>query len=349
MSRPWLQRKRKAELIELAQLARIPNADGYLKDDLVTVLEERLDHNESKFGRIAELSDYYSKTRIGSPVKRELRSSPSESLAAAKTRRRTLVKTPEPTPVETVHAVKAAAPLPPAVTRTPLNFPPPPLDLPTPQIDFPASPADLASVADQTFRAASTKATELWSRTRIDQAKELIRESASSVSSIQTLILLIEAIGLQYNTLQVFNLAPTPDTLLSVPDGWRLLTSDWWAPATLWSLTSWILPLIASYFFNLTLRANTMRRSAEREYPADPLTFNIVKAVLAYSAYYRPLVEMAVGGHTAFVRAEGARWGPFSSETVGVVRGNVPGGHAGLQIGAVVGILVSLYDAALKK
>lgn len=244
--------------------------------------------------------------------------------------------------------LSSPVPTPVSIARTPRSLPRRVSEVVS-EVDFPASPAQLAEVADQSFQAAATKATELWSRTRIDEIKEFIRENASSVATIQTLILLIEAVGLQLNTLQTFNLAPTPDTLVSVPDGWRLLTSDWWAPATLWSLTSWVLPLVASYFFNLTLRANTNRKSTEREYPADPLTFNIIKAVLAYSAYYLPLVETSVGGQTTFSRAAGTRWGPFSTETVDVVRGNVPGGHAGLQIGAVVGILISLYDAALKK
>lgn len=42
-------------------------------------------------------------------------------------------------------------------------------------------------------------------------------------------------------------------------------------------------------------------------------------------------------------------WGPFSEYAVARVGNNVPGGYYGLQIGSLVGILVSLYDAALKK
>lgn len=192
----------------------------------------------------------------------------------------------------------------------------------------------------------------MWERTRVDEIKELIRENVSSVAAIQTLILLIEAAGLQFNTLQTtpaIALDSANSHYLHIPDFWTLLTSEWWAPATLWSLTSWVLPFIFSYFFNLTLRSNTNHKSSYRQYPADPLVFNIVKAVLAYSAYRLPIIDATLVGEAGLVKAVDLSWGPFSEQSVSVVRNNVPGGYHGLQIGAVVGVLVSLYDAALKK
>lgn len=225
------------------------------------------------------------------------------------------------------------------------------------EVDIPASPAQLAEVADQSFQVVKSKATELWERTRIDQLKELIRENVSSVAAIQTLILLVEATGLQWNTLETTAATALPAEIskhtgllfLLVPNFTALLSSDWWAPATLWSLTSWVLPLIFSYFFNLTLRSNTNRKSSDRQYPADPLTFNIVKAILVYSAFRIPTIDPSVVGEPGIAHVIDYSWGPFSAETVGVVRNNVPGKFNGLQIGALVGVLVSLYDAALKK
>lgn len=220
------------------------------------------------------------------------------------------------------------------------------------EIDLPASPSQLAEVADQSLQAAKTKASELWEKTRIDEVKEAIRENVSSVAAIQTLILLIEAAGLQFNTLQTtpaFAIDASNSHYLHIPDFWTLLTSEWWGPATLWSLTSWVLPFVFSYFFNLTLRSNTNHKSSYRQYPADPLVFNIVKAILAYSAYRLPVVDASLVGEAGLAKAIDLSWGPFSEQTVGVVRNNVPGGYQGLQIGALVGVLVSLYDAALKK
>lgn len=201
------------------------------------------------------------------------------------------------------------------------------------------------------------KATELWERTRIDQFKEIARENASSVATIQTLILLIEAIGLQWNTLETTAAASLPEEVskhtgllfVLVPNFTALLSSEWWAPATLWSLTSWILPFIFSYFFNLTIRANTNRKSSDRQYPADPFAFNVAKAILAYSAYRLYVIDAGVVGEPGIARTIDYSWGPFSAETVATVRNNVPGKYNGLQIGALVGVLVSLYDAVLKK
>jgi hypothetical protein len=227
------------------------------------------------------------------------------------------------------------------------------------EVDFPASPAQLAEVADQQFQVARAKANELWNRSQIDYFKELVRENASSVATIQTLVLLIEAIGLQYNTLQTMPTISMWDWLVSrtnsqylfIPNFEALLTSEWWAPATMWSLTSLVLPFIFSYFFNLTLRSNTNRKSLDRQYPADPLTFNVMKAILAYAAYHITSAQVSGLENQSIGLAEalGKTWGPFSSTTVDVVRDNVPGGYHGLQIGAMVGVLVSLYDAVLKK
>jgi hypothetical protein len=203
------------------------------------------------------------------------------------------------------------------------------------QVDIPASPAQLAEVADQSFQAAKSKATELWHQTKIDEFKEMV----------------------QWNTLQtthVFN-GPTNASLslnsrpVYFPDLSILLTSGFWAPATLWSLTSVVFPLVFSYFFNLTLRSNTNHKTLSKQYTVDPLTFNIVRAILAYSAYRIPTISVGAVGEAGIAHALDLSWGPFAESTVGTVRDNVPGGYYGLQIGAVIGVLYSLYDAALKK
>ncbi|CAO2653434.1 Nn.00g028450.m01.CDS01 [Neocucurbitaria sp. VM-36] len=345
MSHSWLQRKRKGELLDLAQKAKLPDADGYLKDDLVELLEEHLNSNETTYAKHPEFRDFYG--RSGSPVKRE-RSSPSEALTVTKSRRRTLVKAPSEEPAPEKSSLITRTPR--AVSRR--------VSQALSEVDIPASPAQLAEVADQSFQVVKTKATELWDRTQIDRIKELVRENASSVAAIQTLILLIEAAGLQWNTLETTAATSLPaevsrrtgQNFLLVPNFTALLSSQWWAPATLWSLTSWVLPLVFSYFFNLTLGSNTNRKSSSgRQYPADPLTFNIVKAILVYSAFRIPTIPVGAVGDAATAHVVDYSWGPFSAESVGVVRENVPGKYPGLLIGAVVGILVSLYDAALKK
>ncbi|KAF2014293.1 hypothetical protein BU24DRAFT_212707 [Aaosphaeria arxii CBS 175.79] len=343
MSASWLQRKRKGELLDLAREANVPDAEGLLKDDLVEALQNHLGANESTYGKQPSFSEFY---RRGSPVKRE-RSSPTDALVATKpARRRTIVKaadSEEPTPEKAL------------VTRTPRTVSRVPSRIS--QVDIPASPAQLAEVADQSFQAAKTKASELWDKTRIEEFVELARENASSVVFIQLAILTIEGIGLEWNTLKsiwAFDIPAVPALSLNthnvyLPDLQLLLTSDFWAPATLWSLTSWVLPLLVSYFFNLTLRSNTRHKSSTRQYTIDPLTFNIVRAVLAYSAYHIPTTNPGVVGNPGPVAGSTPGWGPFAEGTVRTVRENVPGEYAGLQIASFIGVLLSIYDAALKK
>jgi hypothetical protein len=220
-------------------------------------------------------------------------------------------------------------------------------------VDLPASPSQLAEVADQSFQAAKTKASEIWEKTRIEEAIDAVRENASSVVFIQLAVLLVEAASLQYQTLQTVTVNPPVAALQSkqiqLPDLTMLLTSDFWAPATLWSLTSWALPLLFSYFFNLTRRSNTRHKSSNKQYTVDPLTFNIARALLAYSAYSVPVVDAGLLGQPGTILARKPGWGPFADATVNTVREHVPGKYAGLQIGSIIGILVSIYDAALKK
>lgn len=233
----------------------------------------------------------------------------------------------------------------------------PEVGLHSPQVDLPASPAQIVEIADQSFQVVKESATELWDKTRIDEAKEWLRETASSVSAIQTLILILEATTLQYNTLtDTHYLFDSPATTgfnareVRFPNLAKLAGSGWWGPATLWSLTNWALPLIFSYFFNLTLRTNTRHKSSKTQYTIDPFTFNIAKAILAYSAYYvYTTADASLLGHPNTVLAQNPGWGPFSESSVATVRDNILGGYYGIQIGSLVGVLVSLYDAALKK
>ncbi|KAF2870627.1 hypothetical protein BDV95DRAFT_496104 [Massariosphaeria phaeospora] len=345
MAHSWLQRKRKGELMELAQRANLPDVDGLLKDDLVDLLYNHLGSN-AHYAKQSVFSDFYGRT--ASPYKRERVSTAETALMVPRpSRRQTVIKradseseTPELTPEK------------PFMMRTPRAVDR--IASRVAHVDYPASPAQLAEVADQSFQVAKTKATELWNRTKIDEAIEYVRDNASSVAAIQTLILVIEASGLQWNTLGTTFLGSTPPVLgatndVYIPELWLLLTSDWWAPATLWSLTSWVLPLLVSYFFNLTLRSNTQRESPSRQSTIDPFTFNIVRAILAYSAYRIPVIGAGLVGEPGIARAQTLNWGPFSEATVRTVRENVPGEYYGLQIGSVVGLLVSLYTAALQK
>ncbi|KAF2200690.1 hypothetical protein GQ43DRAFT_373235 [Delitschia confertaspora ATCC 74209] len=346
MTSSWLQRKRKGDLIALAQKTHLSDVDGLLKDDLVQTLQEHLEANGTRYGKLPEFSDFYKRS---SPVKREPVSPDGVTIAVPKPRRRQ-TKVFETSPELYVASEPTPEKFKTIVTRTPrtvsntVSRVAAQVDLP--KVDLPASPAQVADLADQSFQAAKEKAEELWKRTYIEETIEIIRERASSVTAVECFVLLIEAAGLQWNTLKVEHAFNTPALFglnthhVRLPDYTKLLTSDFWAPATLWSLTSLFIPLLFSYFFNLTLRSNTKHKSSRGTYAADPLIFNITKAILQYSVY------AAAQDLTAILHPS---WGPFSWSTRANIARHAPGGYHGLQIGAAIGILVSIYDAALKK
>ncbi|KAF1997774.1 hypothetical protein P154DRAFT_271848 [Amniculicola lignicola CBS 123094] len=337
MSTSWLQRKRKGELIELAQKANLPDADGLLKDDLVDALYAHLESNETTFGKQTTFADFYGRT--GSPIKRE-RASP-DALAVAKPRRRQTKVFENAEPEEPASATALTTRTPRAVSRVTSRIS---------QVDIPASPAQLANAADQQIQVAKAKAVELWAKTRIDEAIEFLRENVSSVAAIQSALFIFEASILQWKTLAT-QTVDTPQyakpyvNTFPIPDLTKLLMSEFWAPATLWSLTSLFFPLLVSYLFNLTQRTNTRHKTSSRVYAVDPLTFNIVKALFAYWTF-APTTEALTAEKKVAVWNS---WGPFGAETVQTVATNVPGGYYGLQISAFIGIVISLYDAALKK
>ena len=126
----------------------------------------------------------------------------------------------------------------------------------------------------------------------------------------------------------------TPSIPIPVPDLFRLLTGEFWSTTFLWSSTSLLLPLLFAYFYNLGL--HEVKRHGARvtvaRYSADPLTFNVVKALLTFLAY-----------------GQGVTLGLFSNKVAYRVDHAMFGGYQGVLIGAYVGILAAIYDAAQRK
>ena len=85
------------------------------------------------------------------------------------------------------------------------------------------------------------------------------------------------------------------------------------------------LPALGGWFVNFQL-GGKKGKGGGQEY--DPVSFNVVKAVVAWVVY----VNGGVGG-----------------ESRAVVEKGVPGGASGLIVGAVVGGVAGLYEAVLRK
>jgi hypothetical protein len=119
-----------------------------------------------------------------------------------------------------------------------------------------------------------------------------------------------------------------------LPNLFQLLTADFWYPTLLWSATSIFIPLLVAYFYNLSIR--DVKRHGSRvtivRYRADPLTFNIAKALGALIVYNR-----------------GFTFGIVDPAYIVRVNEAMFGGHQGMLLGGYVGILAALYEAAQRK
>jgi len=173
------------------------------------------------------------------------------------------------------------------------------------------------------------------------EAAQSTRESLSSVVSVEFLILVFEAFNLRKEiladcyaftipALPVLRTSPHP---VALPDLFLLLTPSFWQPFILWIATSLLIPLLFAYFFNLTARPRAGRAQQRFEYAFDPLTFNVVKAVITYAVY-----------------AQGVTFGGLVDlESVARIRAAAAGGWEGVVAGTAVGILVTFYEAIIRK
>ena len=213
-------------------------------------------------------------------------------------------------------------------------------------VPLPPSPAAVADAIDNSTAELRSKVDDIWEEARVWDRAETLRDPLSSVVSIETAVLAIEVLGLGSRALPLryaFTIPPIAGFTSSawpvhLPDLFLLLTTSFWSPVTLWVFTSFAIPLVFAYFFNLTLRAKRAHSSPRVHFTlqpthrVDPLTFNVVKALVAYLVY-----------------SQDARLGRFiAQETVDAVRTAVPGGLDGLFISSAIGALGSIYEAILQ-
>jgi hypothetical protein len=204
-------------------------------------------------------------------------------------------------------------------------------------VRLPASPAISRTINAQTTWA-KRQYSSIVKKSGVKKSFPLLRQELSRVETIQLITLIFEAIGLREKTFPLrWAVVPGNDTIrlkqtaIWFPNFALLLSSDFWAPTTLWALTSFILPLFFGYFFNLTYanpKVNTRRTKPLRE--VDPLTFSIVKGILAYLVY-SPAATFTF-------------WGAFDPATIGTVHDGIWGHYVTLLIGSGVGIVTALYD-----
>lgn len=95
-----------------------------------------------------------------------------------------------------------------------------------------------------------------------------------------------------------------------------------------------LVPLFAAYFVNLTSKPSRGRGQISHfNYEFDPLTFNIVKALLTFVVYGQ---DVTFGGLVDL-------------ESVARINSAIYGGYKGVLVGTGIGALVTIYEAVVKK
>lgn len=208
------------------------------------------------------------------------------------------------------------------------------------ELPGPPSPADVADIVEHESTKLVSGLQDLYSSSGITENIEWLRETCSSVAAVQLTFMLIESVALQKRLMPwrfAFSIPSTgftPSFPVQYPDLFILLTGFYWSTTLLWTATSVVVPLIFAYFYNLTIRdvkRGNMRVSVAR-YAADPLTFNVVKALATWLVYSR-----------------GVSLGFINPEVAERVELAMFGGSTAVLIGCGIGALAALYEAAQKR
>ncbi|KAK0708735.1 hypothetical protein B0T21DRAFT_376852 [Apiosordaria backusii] len=359
----WLARQRKADLVDLADAIGLTNYEKLLKSDLEQAIDEFVSANSARFQTNPKLKDYFrSRARAeGSPVKRDLLPVAFDT-TVTKTltkRRQTLpvkeevvvepptAESSSPSPTTSPEAPEQEA-LSTALVRTPGRA----LSLASRLPQLPATPADVAASVERSTALVKTRLNTLYSESKIPEATHQTREWLSTVHSVLSTIALFELYKLRQEllpdryafTIPAINFLGTHDYPVKLPDMFALVTASFWGPALTWFLTSFLLPSLFGYFFNLSVahsssgpsvatRGRPRKDAGQGEYAVDPLTFSIVKALATYVVY-----------------AQGVTFGGLIDPVnVGRINGAVYSGWKGVLVGTAVGGVVSFYDAVLRK
>jgi hypothetical protein len=196
-------------------------------------------------------------------------------------------------------------------------------------------------VIDRRTAVIRSKVAQAYEESGITEQASVARETLSSVAAIHVLIHAFELYCIRGELLPnryAFTIPELPiirnnEYPVRIPDLFLLLTSSFWGPATLWTFTSILIPLFSAYFFNLTSKPRARSHNKHFNYTFDPLTFNVVKALLQFVIYGQ---DVTFGGLVDL-------------EYVARINSAVYGGWISPLVGAGIGALVTIYEAIIKK
>lgn len=209
-------------------------------------------------------------------------------------------------------------------------------------VPLPPSPSVVADAIDRRTVVLRSKVNNLYEKSGVLEHAQATRETLSNVVSVEALIILFEAFCLRKEvladryafTIPAIRALGTSKYAVKIPDLFLFLTSSFWGPTILWTATSLLIPLFAAYFFNLTSKPRTGRSHTQHfHYSFDPLTFNIVKALLVYVIFEK---DFTFGDL-------------IDLEHVARINSSLYGGPFSVLVGCGIGVLVTFYEAIIKK
>jgi hypothetical protein len=209
------------------------------------------------------------------------------------------------------------------------------------------SPRAVVEYLDRNTRKVSSYISDGISKTHISEYSDVLRDWASSPLSVTVLGVAVDLYAVLRQLIELRDAfkftVPWFGTYVPVkaPDAFALITPDFWAPFSLFFLSTIFFPAAISYFINFPQKSasthhySTRRATAQHDATPllDPLVFNIARGLIAYLVF-------TVG--TAGV------W-PYAAASVGTVNTALYFGSSGIITSAVIGATVSLYEAVLKK
>jgi hypothetical protein len=223
------------------------------------------------------------------------------------------------------------------------------LSLPS-SVPLPPSPAAVTDAIDRQTTKMRRRVSAVYSESGIHEVSDNFRDLLSSSVAINMIALVIEAYCLRQELLpsKIAGFIPAipyvkaDKTPVYLPDLFLLLDKSFWAPFSLWTITSLMLPLLCAYFINISLKTSlthqhgTRRATSIQNAPSnqfDPLVYNIAKGLIAYVVYAHHVTLL----------------GLFQHFTITTVNENVLGGYQGIITGAAIAGVMNLYEAILKK
>jgi hypothetical protein len=343
-SNSWLRNQRKSDLVEIAKKVGLENFETFKKTDLEVALDDYLEENSSRFSSNPDVSGYFNSRSkaMGSPVKKEAPAK-DEAASALKVVKRRVTKAAEDISNAISHdSSEESRGSSTALVQTPGRS----LSLAASRIPLPATPADLVQSVDRQTAIVRQRVNSIYQESGITEASNATRDALSTVTSViffvsafELFFIREEVLSNRYAfTIPAVHAIGTSDYPIYLPDMFLVLTASFWSPALTWFLTSFVLPSMFGYFFNLSAQPPAGPRTRSRaaalpEYTVDPLTFSIAKAIISFVVY-----------------GQGVTLGGLLSEvSIERLNNSVYGGYAGILTGTAVTSLVSIYDAVLRK